>query len=185
MIRTSIFARSLMAVAMQAVVGDGDLAAAGGAANGVAATETPELSPEQKAANEKAAADAREALHTTIKANFNNQVDVLETNFHFRKVKDEKTGLETKRPTVVIPVPAPSVEGLIAIIEKGGKGLDLLLEAVRDKVVEQAREQVNDKEDITADTFDYKKLDWEAIANLPKAERRGGGISKELWDDFA
>jgi hypothetical protein len=173
------------AVYMMAAVDDQALAAAGGTATGVAATDAPELTPEQKAANEAAATAAREALHTTIKANFNNQVDVLETNFHFRKVKDEASGVETKRPTVTIPVPAPSVEGLIAIIEKGGKGLDLLLEAVRDKVVEQAREQVNDKEDINADNFDYAKLEWEFIANLPKAERRGGGISKELWDDFA
>jgi hypothetical protein len=174
--RNSIFARRALFAALlcQAVVGD-----AATVTGGTGST------PEDQAAKDQAANEAREALHTSIKANFDNKVDVLDTNFHFRKVKDEASGVETKRPTVTIPVPAPSVEGIIAIIEAGGKGLDLLLEAVRDKVVEQARDQVNEKEDITADNFDYTKLSWEAIANMPKAERRGGGIAKELWDDFA
>lgn len=155
----------------------------GGNAN--AADNKPELTPEEKAAAEKAAEEARAKLHGTIKANFNNQVDVVETNFHFRKVKDEATKIETKRPTVTIPVPAPSVEGIVAILETGGKGLELLLEAVRDKIVEQARELINDNEALTADNFPYEKLSWENIANLPKAERRGGGISKETWEEFA
>lgn len=180
MIRTNRFAMvALFAAAYCQANADG---ITGGTSTATAVT-SGDLSPEQQAAN--AATAANEALHTTIKANFDNKVDVLDTNFHFRKVKDEKTGLESKRPTVTIPVPAPSVEGIIAIIEAGGKGLDLLLEAVRDKIVEQAREQVNEKEDITAENFDYTKLAWDFIANLPKAERRGGGIAKELWDDFA
>ena len=149
------------------------------------ATGLPVPTAEQIAATEAANAAQLAALHTTIKANFDNKVDVLDTNFHFRKVKDPETKIETKRATVQIPVPAPSVEGVIAIIEAGGKGLDLLLEAVRDKVLEQAREYINETETVTADNFPYANLSWEAIANLPKAERRGGGIAKELWDDFA
>lgn len=120
-----------------------------------------------------------------IKANFNNLVDVVDTKFHFKKITDETTGLESKRPTVEIKLPRPSVEGIIDIIGKGGKELDLLLEAVGDVVLQRAREIINDKEDITQDNFPLDELSWEKIANLPKAERRGGGISKELWDDFA
>lgn len=149
------------------------------------ATAPAAETPEQVAAAAAVAAAENEKLHTTIKANFDNKVDVQDTNFHFRKVKDPETKLETKRPTVTIPVPAPSVEGLIAIIEAGGKSLDLLLEAVRDKVLEQAREYINDNEGVSAANFPYEKLGWDFIANLPKAERRGGGIAKELWDDFA
>lgn len=149
------------------------------------AAAAPELTAEQKAAADKVTAEAKEKLHTEIKANFNNLVDVNETSFHFRKVKDAETGIETKRPTVTIPVPAPSVEGLIAIIEAGGKGLELLIEAARDKVLEQAREYINDTTDVTSDNFPYSNLAWDFIANLPKAERRGGGIAKELWEDFA
>lgn len=152
------------------------------AANGTAPTQTPE----EKAKQDAAAAAANAELHTKIKANFNNKVDVLDTNFHFRKVKDPETKIETKRATVALPVPSLSMEGIIDILENGSaKAQELLLEAVRDKVLEQAREIVNDNEGINAANFPYEKLGWDFIANLPKAERRGGGIAKELWDDFA
>lgn len=141
----------------------------------------PVQTPEQVAAAEV----AKEALHTKIKANFNNLVDVTDTAFHFRKVKDPETKLETKRATVNIPVPAPSIEGIVDIIEKGGKGLDLIVEAIRDKILEQARELINEDEKLNEDNFPYEKLSWEFIANLPKAERRGGGIPKELWEEFS
>ena len=125
------------------------------------------------------------AIHAAIKANFDNKVDVRDFKFHFKKVKDEATGLESKRPTVELSLPTPSVEGIIAILETGGKGLELLLEAVTDVITNRARELVNDKEDITQDNFPLDELAWEKIANLPKAERRGGGISKETWEEFA
>lgn len=178
MIKSSRMFAALAGVYLMQAAGN-EAGAGGTGVNETAAT------PEQVAAAEKAQAEARAELHTSIKANFNNLVDVQETNFHFRKVKDEKTGVETKRATVVLPVPAPSVEGLIAIIEAGGKGLELLMEAARDKIIEQAREHINENEAVTADNFPYDMLGWEKIANLPKAERRGGGIAKELWDDFA
>lgn len=141
--------------------------------------------PAPTAAEVAATAAAKEKLHSEIKANFNNLVDVSETSFHFRKVKDEATKVETKRPTVLIPVPAPSVEGIVSIIETGGKGLELLQEAVRAIILEQAREIINDSESINEANFPYAKLSWDFIANLPKAERRGGGIPTELWTDFA
>ena len=124
-------------------------------------------------------------IHANIKANFDNKVDVKEMKFHFKKVKDDATGLESKRPTVELQLPVPSVEGIIAILEAGGKQLDLLLEAVTDVIANRARELVNEKEDISQDNFPLTSLSWEAIANLPKAERRGGGISKEVLEDFS
>lgn len=126
-----------------------------------------------------------DAIHAAIKANFDNKVDVRDFKFHFKKVKDEATGLESKRPTVELSLPVPSVEGIVSILETGGKGLELLLEAVTDVITNRARELVNDKEDISQDNFPMDDLAWEKIANLPKAERRGGGISKETWEDFA
>lgn len=125
------------------------------------------------------------ALHSAIKANFDNKVDIKEVKFHFKKVKDEKTGVESKRPTVELVVPVPSVEGIIAILEAGGKDLELLQEAVADIVIGRAREIVNDKEGVTQETFPLEALKWATIAVLPKAERRGGGISKEVWEEFA
>lgn len=125
------------------------------------------------------------ALHTEIKAKFNNLVDVVPTNFHFRKVKDEASGVDYKRPTVKIPLPVPSVEGIIEILQAGGKQLELLQEAVSAIIIENAREWINENEAANEDNFPYAKMSWEAIANLPKAERRGGGIPKEVWEAFA
>lgn len=120
-----------------------------------------------------------------VAANFDNTVDKVTTKFNFRKVKDEATGLETKRPTVELDLPLITVEGVIVALKAGGKQLDLVVEACRTFQIDRARELVNEKEDISADNFPWKELSWETIANLPKAERRGGGISKEVWEDFS
>lgn len=117
---------------------------------------------------------------TEISANFDNKVDVRDFKFNFKK--DE---LGNKRASVELKLPVPSVEGIITILQAGGKGLELLLDSVADVIASQARSIVNDKEDISQDTFPTEQLLWDFIANLPKAERRGGGISKELWEAFA
>ncbi len=183
-IRNKYFALAAMAIFMAPT--DGEANQNGGTAStNIPATDAVTAEQNNQAATNAANAEAaKEVLHSTIKANFDNKVDVKETSFHFRKVKDEKSGMETKRPTVTIPLPYPSVEGIIAIIENGGKGLELLLEAAGGVVVDQAREYVNSNEAVTAENFPYATLGWEFIANLPKAERRGGGISKEVWEDF-
>ena len=126
-----------------------------------------------------------ETQNQEVQANFDNKVDKVAVKFNFRKVKDEATGLESKRPSVELELPLLSVEGIVAAFQAGGKQLDLIVEAVRDVQIASARELVNDKEDITAENFPYAELAWEAIANLPKAERRGGGIPKETWEEFA
>ena len=144
------------------------------------------LTPEEQAAKDTKDAADKAALFEAIKAKHNNLVDIREQNFGFRTVKDAKTGIETKRATVSLPVPVPSIEGIVEILSKGpGKEVDLLLEAVANVILEQAREYINENEGVNADNFPYEMLSWETIANLPKAERRGGGISKELWEDFA
>lgn len=125
-----------------------------------------------------------ETMTRKVQAKFDNKVDVQDVNFSFRKVVDEKTGVESKRPTITLPILKPSVEGLVAILEEGGKGLELLLEAAADVVISRAREIINENETMTAEDFPYEKLQWAAIAELPKAERRGGGISKETWEEF-
>lgn len=120
-----------------------------------------------------------------ILVNFDNKLDYKEVKFNFRKVKDADTGVETKRATVELSkLPVPSVEGIVAILETGGKALDLLLEAVAEVVTNRARDVINENETITSDNFDYSTVDWNAIANLEKEDRRSG-ISKETWEDFA
>jgi hypothetical protein len=129
--------------------------------------------------------EEKAAYYGEIKAKFDDTVDVVEVGFHFRKVTDAKTKIETKRNSVILPLPVPSVEGLIAIIQNGGKGLELLMEAAREVIVDQAREYINDNEDTTSLNFPFATMTWETIANLPKTDRRGGGIAKDVWEEFS
>lgn len=101
------------------------------------------------------------------------------TKFNFRT-----DDLGNKRPTVELAIEYPEASDLVTILEAGGKQLDLLLEAVAGVIYGAARTIVNDKEDITGDNFPYSDITWEAIANRPASERKGGGISKEDWQAF-
>lgn len=124
-----------------------------------------------------------------IVANTNPNVEKVETKFSFRKVvtKDEATGVETenKRPTLEVTLELISAQGIVQALRTGGKELDLVVEACRAIQLNRAREIINDDEKITSDNFPLDQLQWSVIANLPQAERRGGGISKETWEDFA
>jgi hypothetical protein len=122
---------------------------------------------------------------TEISANFDKFVDAKEVKFNFRTVKDDATGLESKRPSVELRLPIPSIEGIIAILEAGGTQLELLQDAVAEVIISRAREIISDKEDASAENFPYAELAWEVIANLPKADRKGRGIPKETWEDFS
>jgi len=124
-------------------------------------------------------------MNDHIQANFDNTVDVREYKFHFKTVKDKDSGIETKRPTIELKLPVPSVEGIIAILEAGGKQLELLQSAVGDIIVAQARSLLSDNENMTADNFPIGQCTWEFIANMPEAEKRGRGIPKEVWEEFA
>lgn len=130
---------------------------------------------------------------STVQVNpkFNNLVDQVEVNFNFRKVTDEVTGNDFKRPTVKLNIPRPSVEGIKAILEngdspEGSKALELLLEAVQSVQETRARQILSDStgESLTAETFPFDELDFTKIANLPKSDRREAAIPKEVWDDF-
>lgn len=163
----------------------------------------PVLTAEQQAELAKVAAEKKAAQVVAIKAKFNNLVDVKETKFFFKKVDvegpDPKDATKTivigttKRPTIELPVPTLSVEGIINILENGKdeagnntKELDLLLEAVGEVSIQRARDLINDNEKITGlDDFPMDELAWSKIANLPKAERRGGGIAAEIWEAFS
>lgn len=120
-----------------------------------------------------------------VAANFDPNIDYKETIFRFRKTKDEATGVESKRPNLELKLPIPSIEGMIAIFKAGGKGLELMQEAVSEVVISRARELVSENESVSAESFPYDELSWEKIANLPKTERRGAGIAEEQWKAFA
>ena len=123
-----------------------------------------------------------------IKANFDFSVDVKPTIFRFKTSKDAN-GVEVKRDALELPVPYPSVAGIVEILEKAGteagkKQLELLMDAVESIITTQARSLISDDWDINATNLPVDKLSWEFIANMPKPERMGGGIAKEVWEDF-
>jgi len=115
-----------------------------------------------------------------IVPNFDNKVDVKEFKFHYKK--DE---LGNKRETTELKLPIPSVEGVVAILEAGGKGLDLLLVTIGDAVAAQARAILNENPTMAAAQFPTEQCLWDFIANMPEAEKRGRGIPKEIWEEFA
>lgn len=124
------------------------------------------------------------ALMENIKVNYDFNVNVKDVTFNFKKSVDKATGIETIREAVLLALPYPSVEGIVAILEAGGKGLDLLLESMETVVNQQARNILYDDTALTAATFPVDKCSWEHIANIPKVQRKGGGIPKETWEAF-
>ena len=105
------------------------------------------------------------------------------TEFTFRKQKDDSV-IEYKRDTLVVPLPIPTINGVLSIIEEGGKGAELLREAVTEVIKTQARSLISEDEKLNAANFPYDQLSWDFIANMPKASRKGGGIPKEIWEGF-
>lgn len=127
--------------------------------------------------------ETSQATHE-INANHNPLVDMKEFTFGFRKTTDAETGVTSKRDSVVTKLAIPSVEGLVAILNNGGKGLDLLLSAAENVITDYAKSLLADDPKITSETFPVDSVLWDTIANLPDTDRRGRGIPKEVWEDF-
>lgn len=117
---------------------------------------------------------------SAVTANFDNQVDTKDFTFHFKKDK-----LGNKRPSVELKLPVPSVEGIVAILKKGGKELELLQDAIYDVIRSQAAQIVSDDEKVTQATFPHANVLWSFIANMPKADRRSSAIDASVWEAFA
>lgn len=124
--------------------------------------------------------DANSNTNVAVNPNFDKNVDVKEYKFHFKK-----DDLGNKRETIELKLPVPSVEGLVRVMETGGKGLELLLSAVGDVIASQARSILNENDTMTAANFPIEQSIWDFIANMPDAEKRGRGIPKEIWEEFA
>ena len=121
---------------------------------------------------------------TQIQANHNPLADRKEVTFGFRKTKDAETGVETKREAVVANLEIPSVEGIVKMLEEGGKSLELLQASVESTITDYVKSTLSDDPSITSENFPYDKVTWEVIANLPDTDKRGRGIPKELWEQF-
>jgi len=149
-------------------------------------TETAATDPKQRIINvDNPTTEEMVAICENIKVNYNFSVATKPVNFNFKKSKDKITGIETIRNSVQLAMPYPSIDGIVHILGEGGKGLELLVEAVESVVNATARDLLNEDLTLNAATFPVDKLSWEAIANMPKAQRRGGGVPKETWEAFA
>jgi len=122
---------------------------------------------------------------THMNVNYDAKVNTKSVNYNFKKSKDSETGITTERKTLQLPIPFPSIEGIVNIMEAGGKQLELLVEAIEGVINSQVRSMITENTNLDASNFPYEKLSWEFIANMPKAQRKGGGIPKEIWDAFA
>lgn len=112
-------------------------------------------------------------------------VNMVKNKFHFKteKLRDEKgnvIGEGKKHPSVDIDLPVPTAEAITAFFSdpaKYAKELELLFSTLQDQVYRVARGQINDfreknpEDEVTAAALNYDKLDWTAIANMPKGER--------------
>lgn len=125
----------------------------------------------------------------TIAANFDNTVDAKDFKFTFKKDK-----LGNKRTPVEIKGLVPSVEGIINILQTGGKALELLQESMYDVIRAQIAADIADDEKFAQSTYDaatiqvgdatFHKYSWEGIANQPREDRRASSIPEEQWKAF-
>ena len=93
----------------------------------------------------------------------------------------------SKRPAVTLVLPTLTFEGFIEKLTEGDEKVkNWILETVNEQIILAAREQVNDEDNPvnSQGQLNLAKLTIEAIANTPKSDRVGGGISKETWEDF-
>lgn len=117
--------------------------------------------------------------------NQNKLVDVKEMKFGFRTIKDEKTGVTTKRATVEAKIPLLSFEGVVEVLQnQASKEYALMMQGIEDTFTSYIKDLLADNPDITTENFPYEKVTFSAIANQPESERKGRGIPKEIWEDW-
>jgi hypothetical protein len=104
-----------------------------------------------------------------------------EVTFGFRKDK-----LGNKRQPIKLILPMPTTEGIVQALQDE-KQLEYILDVLKDQIKAAARAQISDEEKPVnkQSELDINKLTIEFLANQPKAERTGGGISKEVWEAFS
>jgi hypothetical protein len=129
--------------------------------------------------------EASNVTQLNVVANHDITVNPTAFKFNFRSVTDEETQTTTKRPTIEIKLPVPSLDGIAKILNEGDKKQQaLLLEAVTQVIADAARDYVNDNTTVTAESFDLSKVTFEAIANQEPEVKASRAIDKESWKAF-
>lgn len=125
----------------------------------------------------------------TTAAAINADTSTQPTDYKFN-FKTDKEG--NKRDSIEAKLPVPTVAGLIAIIETGGKELELLLDVAATTITNQARSVLSEPEyaEITtenfAEKFPFEQISWSAISKLePRARGGAATIPQEVWEAFA
>lgn len=166
--------------------------------------EHPEMSAKQAHHLEAQAPQEAQQANVNI-PNPDKFHQVVDLHFGFRTTKDEKTGVETKRPAVDVKLPVLNFDGVVQILQMYAqtvgnlesedqklraeavswkKQYDLLFSSVQGVYESAIKDFLGDNSNITSENFPYREFTWEQIANQPESERRGRGIAKEVWDDF-
>jgi hypothetical protein len=130
------------------------------------------------AGSEKEAVAKQQAAHADINLHY---YSMRPSKFHFKK-----SDLGERRPTVELTLPFPTLTGVEHWLQDE-KIAAYILDVLGEDIYLQARTQVSDetKPVNSQEELDLSKLTIEYIANMPAAERRGGGIAKETWEMFA
>lgn len=130
--------------------------------------------------SDEAAVVENDSQENDIQVNSDPNVRPAEFAFRFKKDK-----LGNQRPKVEFKHEVPSPEGIKSILRAGGKQLDFLLDAMYDAMRGPIADYVAQNLNVNGENFPHKDFTWEAIANMPKEDRRSSTIPPELWEEFA
>lgn len=105
------------------------------------------------------------------------------------KPVDELGKVLEKRPSIKLAIPIVTFDGLLEALSDD-KQQQFILDIIEEYIITAAKQQVSPVADETKpvndqESLDISKLTLNFLANQPRAERRGGGIAKEIWEAFA
>lgn len=117
--------------------------------------------------------DAAAAAPALLVCNVGYLPETVKFNFRTKETKNELNEvIKTKRESVELQLPMPTLDGLVDLLNKGdSKAIAGLLGIIKDSIIAQARQQVDDDEKITQATLDTSKLTMDYIFSLPPSQR--------------
>ena len=117
-----------------------------------------------------------------FRSNLNSQkefsiMEAIQTKFNFRTVDG------VKRETILLDIAPISLQ---EALDAGEASIKYLESLIYGEFVSAARSILSEDMTITGkDNFPWEKLIWNAIITENETERKGRGIPKETWEEFA